>query len=137
MAVDFAVWPMAATLWAVTLSLLLLTCLSAFYICGQRMLVTGKCAHSEMGKRLWQGIVPPQVFALVCIFTILWYESERETATALSPASATIVPCRAIFWLSHMTPSFYALPYIQRGLRMVVLFDTTLRKRYSAATNLW
>ncbi len=135
---SFSQWPFAAVLWLSTLCLVAAAIAATIYICTQRMLLTGKLLHAEMGRRLWQAIWPPQVFAALCIATVLWYEWARVQAGDNSATSSTAVAaCRSVFWLSHLTPSFYALPYIQRGLRMVVLFDTGLRKRYRMLTSVW
>jgi len=137
--------PFALALWLATLIGVAFSLSAAVYICSQRILLTGKLVHFDVGRRLWQAIIPPQVFAALCIAVILWYEwtrsgeesSAHSSGELLNTQPHSVAACRAVFWLSHLTPSFYALPYIQRGLRMVVLFDTGLRRRFKVLTSSW
>ena len=138
--VEFVDRPLAVALWVLTLSAAALAISASLYICTQRVLLSGRIVHVSAGKRLWQAIVPPQLFSVACIAVVLWYEWARLQPQSPGPAGSdppTVPACQAVFWLSHLTPSFYALPYIQRGLRMVVLFDTGLRRRYKLLTSVW
>jgi hypothetical protein len=43
----------------------------------------------------------------------------------------------AAFWLSHLTPPLYALPYILRALRLAAMFEPRLRKTWGWTRKLW
>ena len=102
--------------------------LAGLHVCAQRVLVTGRCCHSEIGRRDGILLSISQVFGELCNIIILVYEANR--AGLLGPAFASSpMPCTAVFIASHLTPSLYAAPYILRGLRLVAKFDTGMRAR--------
>lgn len=120
--------PIIVTLAGVALWLLCLAYMSA-----QRSLLTGQCQHWRCGKRavvlttiLLTGVTGAAVLLLV-------YETQRSGL--LGPASEASMKstCTAMMFLSYVVPGLFVQPYIFRGFRMVVLFETSLRQRFSWA----
>jgi hypothetical protein len=63
------------------------------------------------------------VFAVVVILGGMLWDAQNPDRRDESPWD------RIAFWVSHLTPPLYALPYILRAARLATLFDSGLRIR--------
>jgi len=87
-------------------------------------------------RRSWL-VALSNAFAMVVAFTILaamdWASlpSSGKTPLADSPFA------EVLFWLSHLTPPIYALPYLLRAVALVAAYDPRLRIRFRWFTTPW
>ncbi|KAA0165490.1 hypothetical protein FNF31_01838 [Cafeteria roenbergensis] len=87
-----------------------------------------------MRKRSGWLVVLPNTFSALAGVVLLgamgWAADPANGDRTL--AESPWEPC--LFFLSHLTPPLYALPYILRAARLVILYDTSLRVRFQCLT---
>ena len=87
-----------------------------------------------MRKRSGWLVVLPNTFSALAGVVLLgamgWAADPANGDRTL--AESPWEPC--LFFLSHLTPPLYALPYILRAARLVILYDTGLRVRFQCLT---
>ena len=117
-------------LWVVATALVALyTLATAVAIADGRCRFHQRLSRSKMRKRSGWLVVLPIFAALagaVLLSAMGWAAdpTSGERTLAESPWEPWL------FYLSYLTPPIYALPYILRAARLVILYDTGLRVRF-------
>lgn len=105
----------------------------AYYSSAQRILLTGRLKHFELGKRLWQPVLGIQMYASLAVIIMVMHLMQRSGI--LGQGGVSVGMCQAVFITSHYLPAFYTIPYLLRGWRLAVLYDTSLRAKYRCWTS--
>eukprot|EP01138_Halocafeteria_seosinensis_P011315 gb/GECG01011558.1/.p1 GENE.gb/GECG01011558.1/~~gb/GECG01011558.1/.p1 ORF type:complete len:775 (+),score=71.05 gb/GECG01011558.1/:1-2325(+) len=106
------------------------------YLLGAAAVFLGTMGTEAVDNRIlrrassWFTILPIMM-SVTFIVLILTYEVRRLSIDEVSEDAALLHTCRALFVLSHATPSLYASPYVLNGLRVLLLYSTSLRLKLS------
>ena len=98
------------------------------YMWAQRSLLTGRCVHWECGKRSWALLALLVSFCTATACLLAVYEVHQAGLFGTSP-DATAEMCTGLVVVSQLVWAGFAAPHVLRALRVIVLYESSLRSR--------
>ena len=101
------------------------------YMWCQRSVLTGRCVHWECRKRSWKLVtLSCAVYGAIVIVTAAYEVQRAMVGQSETRQPGLAISCTTLLVLSTLYWVGFALPYNTRTLRLVVMYQTSLRSRF-------